>query len=730
MDKGSPNSSSLPLNPSQKEAVEHTEGAVLVLAGAGSGKTRVITSKIISLLEKKLCHAGEIMAITFTNKAADEMKSRIHSTSGVSPYWVCTFHRMGSALLRRTPAFLSRIQRDDSFTILDNNAQLRIIRNLLKSLRLDSKKCPPPYVRSMIRAIKSTPHLPEDLEHYLEEYLQNETETLQKNYRQLFHRYQQLLKENNSFDFDDLLLIPYQLFASHPEICDRWSSVFHYMMVDEFQDTNTLQYELIRMLGKKMRGITVVGDDDQTIYSWRGAVIENFVRFQTDFSPCHIVKLEENYRSHEKILRVANSITESIEERYSKVLYTSRKEGVEPVAVHLFDEREEGKFVAERILALQEEKGFSPDEFAVFCRTNWQFRTIEDYLRQYKIPYQVIGNIKFYERKEIRILLDYLQFIVNPENRLILRQIINTPSRFIGERTWQRFAEHLEDKAISITDFWSEEQPKNDKLKKVYTFLRKMKELHEMSLKHPPSQVIEELLHFLNYYEFITAQIAQSPMDSENRQENVKTFKDGIEAREKDDPDISLKDYIEELSLLSDADEIEENSKVHLMTMHCAKGLEYSVVLITGLEEGILPHHRSMDEPAAHEEEKRLFYVAVTRAKELLYITSVKQRQLFGNFTMMLPSGFLNVLPREEMEVFSNFASFQREHSSTLDRERETESPNRHDELEVGEEVLHPQYGRGLIVDRKAHTVKVRFDDEQVRTIFPDMVALRSLRRN
>ncbi len=629
------------LNAEQLQAVECAQGPLLVLAGAGSGKTRVLVNRIASLMLDHHVRPWNILALTFTNKAAREMRERIERLIGRDSegLWVMTFHSCCVRILRREAQYLGF---DKSFVIYDDTDQLAIYSEIIKKLDLDDDKFSKRMLREQISQAKN--HSTD-----VEEYLRGDA--FSDIFLQVYKLYQKRLKQNNALDFDDLLLKTIELFSTHPEVLEQYRDRFQYILVDEYQDTNMAQYKLIRMLSEKHRNICVVGDDDQSIYGWRGADIRNILEFEKDFPGARVIRLEQNYRSTSVILEAANCVIDNNQSRKRKRLWTSR-EGGEQIRVYCAqDERMEADYVCSHILA-GVKKGRRYDEFAVLYRTNAQSRALETALTSYGIPHRVYGGQRFYERSEIKDILAYLRLLYNPADDVAFLRVVNVPRRGIGQAALAELAAASDAQeqpmfltAMQGTGLSSRVQPK------LLAFTDQMEALLPLRYSMPLHEFVQEIVKRVAYDSYLREDKKEN---YEARSENVAELIGAIRAFEEGltDPEADpLGAYLENVSLISDIDDLsEQDGQVALMTLHSAKGLEFPVVFITGVEEYIFPSRRSRLEPAKLEEERRLCYVGITRAMEELHLVHAQQRNLFGELAMNPPSRFLQEIPAELRE--------------------------------------------------------------------------------
>jgi DNA helicase-2/ATP-dependent DNA helicase PcrA len=636
------------LNPMQKRAVLATEGPVQILAGAGSGKTRVLTHRVAYLLAEKGVHPWNILAITFTNKAAREMKERIVQLVGpkAEEIWISTFHSMCVRILRRD---IDRIGRSRNFTILDTSDQLTVIKQVLKEENLDPKKFEPRAILSRISAAKNVLAGPKAMRMRAKNLFEEVA-------ADVYEKYQQKLLTNEALDFDDLLMETVRLFDQAPEVKDFYQRKFQYIHVDEYQDTNHAQYALIRLLAEKHRNICVVGDSDQSIYKFRGADISNILNFEKDWPDAALIKLEQNYRSTKRILEAANHLISHNTERKPKNLWTENEDGA---PIRLFEagsEIEEAHYVAETILSGVRE-GRSYGDYAVLYRTNAQSRVIEDVMLKSGIPYTVVGGIKFYERKEIKDVLAYLRLIVNPHDDISLERVINVPKRGIGAATLDKIVRHAREHGLSL--FGALLEMEEIGLGKraesaLQGFVSLIRELHNMIEYLSASEITEEVLSRSGYREELKK---ENTLEAESRLENIDELISVAQEFEKRTEDKSLVAFLTDLALIADIDTLDEPKEadkpgetVALMTLHSAKGLEFPHVFLIGMEEGIFPHSRTLDDEAELEEERRLAYVGITRAEKELHLTCARMRTIFGQTGMNPPSRFLDEIPQELLE--------------------------------------------------------------------------------
>mgnify|MGYP005833847793 CR=1 FL=1 len=631
------------LNEPQKEAVLHVDGPLLILAGAGSGKTRVLTHRIAYLIKERGVSPFSILAITFTNKAAREMKDRVDKLvgAGAESIWVSTFHSSCVRILRRD---IEKIGFDRSFVIFDSADQQTVIKDCLKELNLNDKNFPPKSVLAEIGKAKDELIEPQT---YTAMYA---SDFRMSKIAKIYELYQKKLKQNNALDFDDIIMMTIKLFLGNPDVLGYYQRKFRYILVDEYQDTNTAQYSLISLLAQDHRNLCVVGDDDQSIYSFRGANIRNILDFEKEFRDAAVIKLEQNYRSTQTILDAANEVIKNNMGRKNKKLWTDNKEGNKIIRFEGNNEHEEAMFVANEIKKLTSDENRQYKDFAVLYRINAQSRVLEDMLMRDGIPYKIVGGLRFYDRKEIKDVIAYLRVIQNPSDNISLKRIINVPKRGIGDSTVDK-AEVIANQrgcsifsVISSAGDMSELQRAATKLDNFVTMIAKFRVLKEHMTV---AELIEEVIGQSGILKELEE---ENTVEAQTRIENIKELISGaleFQARE-DDIEKNLEGYLENVSLVADIDNVDVNAdKVIMMTLHSAKGLEYPVVFMVGMEEGVFPGYRSMGDENEIEEERRLCYVGITRAREKLYLTGAYSRTLFGNTTYNKDSRFLKEIPLE-----------------------------------------------------------------------------------
>ena len=631
------------LNDKQKEAVIETEGPCLVIAGAGSGKTKVLTHKIAYLIEEKNIKPWNILAITFTNKAANEMKERITNLIGevANDMWIGTFHSICVKILRK---FIDRVGYNSDFVIFDTSDQKTLIKQCIRSLNLDDKIYSDRSVLSEISNSKNEMLTP------MQYKLRTNNEIRKEKIAEIYEIYQRRLKENNALDFDDIINLTIQILTENQDVLEYYSEKFKYVLVDEYQDTNKAQFTLITLLSGRHGNITVVGDNDQGIYSFRGADITNILNFEKDFPGTKIIKLEQNYRSTKAILDAANAVIKHNEKKYEKNLWTEKEGGKRPEVAILDNEYEEANFIVEQINRLKREEYYKYSDFTVLYRTNAQSRSIEDIFRRENIPYKMIGGLKFYERKEIKDVIAYLRLIHNQADNLSLGRIINEPKRGIGQTSMEKIEAIAETNGISMYEVIKHAEQYG--LNKVFINSREfINTIEDLSSKKDEMLISELTKEVLNKTGYMKALELENTAQAESRIENLNEFLTVAMEFEEENAENSLAEFLESITLSSDIDGMEDKEdSVTLMTLHSAKGLEFPVVFLVGMEEGLFPSYRSIGEQRELEEERRLCYVGITRAKEYLFLTCAKQRTIFGSTSLNKISRFLEEIPKELLE--------------------------------------------------------------------------------
>lgn len=706
------------LNKEQKEAVLHKEGPLLILAGAGSGKTRVLTHRIAHLVEDEGVDPMNILAITFTNKAANEMKERIDSllSRNMDSLWAGTFHSICVRILRFN---INKIGYDSSFTIYDRDDQMTVVRECIKEKNIDKDMYKEKTILNTIGRLKDQMVSPKD---YIGE---NYNNLYARTIGELYEMYEKKLRANNALDFDDLILKTVELLNSDEETLDYYSRRFKYIFVDEFQDTNNPQYELVRLLSSHHRNLCVVGDDDQSIYGFRGADIGNILNFEKDFKDTRIIKLEENYRSTANILGVANHIIKNNYERKDKKLWTSNSEGDQVVLEALMDEQEEASFVVNKIEELMEE-GYKASDFAILYRTNAQSRTFEEVFIRKNIPYKLVGGLKFYGRREIKDVVAYLNLIQNPTDNVSLKRIINVPKRGIGNVTLARIEDHANERGESIysslLDLDSIDKISQRAKNNLSKFVDMMNSFIVMKEVMGVQEFIEKLINDVGYLDELRK---ENSIEAQTRLENIEEFISVAIDFERENPDGTIEDFLADVSLLSDVDKTEDiDDSVTMLTVHSSKGLEFPVVFMVGMEEGLFPMSRALEDDKELEEERRLCYVAVTRAEKKLFVSYAKLRTIYGRTNYTLPSRFVDEMPKDLLEVDEvqktkrigpssarenryniGLSKVKLEREMELEKKklekRKEENRDKGHGLTIGSKVKHGKWGIGTIVQIK-----------------------------
>ena len=667
------------LNKEQIEAVKTIDGPVLVMAGAGSGKTKVLTTRIAYLIEEGI-PSYNILAITFTNKAAAEMRDRVSNLIGDVSSFIGTFHSLGVRIIRENHDILGL---PNNFTIIDSDDTNTIIKKLLKEMNLDSKQYSPSYVRNRISFIKNQMLTDGELDRLF-------NTPMDKVVVEVYHRYNNKLKTSASVDFDDLLLLPVNLFKERKDILEYYQDKYRYILIDEYQDTNPVQYKLSVMLSNKYKNIFVVGDMNQSIYAFRQADFRNISNFEKDFKGAKVIKLEHNYRSTNNILSAANEVIKHNTERKDLKLFSDNGDGVKIKYMRAYDEKHEIALVIDEIKHLLSE-GYKNEDIAILYRTNAQSRAIEDVFLAKGIPYKVFGSYYFYNRKEIKDLISYLRLIYNPHDEISLRRVINTPKRGIGEIAIAAIEERAKQQNISM--FEALETRKELEFKEIIEDLIKRSE--SLSL----TELIDEVLGRSGMKKELESSKA---LEDEIRLENLMEVKSITASFEERTGSANLGDFLEEVSLIADiSNHTEDGDVVTLMTLHSAKGLEFPVVFLVGMEEGLFPHNMSLMENNL-EEERRLCYVGITRAKERLYLTNAKRRMLYGKENMNIPSRFISEIDEKLIEKIG-----PKEENKVIDKKQMYTNDN--NDITEGSIISHEQYGTGVVVKCDGSLISVAF---------------------
>ena len=689
------------LNERQLEAVENLDGPMLVLAGAGSGKTRVLTTKVAYLLDQKDISPKNILAITFTNKAAKEMKERIFNLVGREAFLIqiSTFHSFGLKLLKENYELLGY---DSNFTIIDADDSLTIIKKIMKELGIDSNKYNYRAIRSSISDNKNEMVSVSEYEKFV-------YTDYDKVVYDVYNEYEKSLKRSNAIDFDDLLLLPIKLFSEHKEVLEKYQEQYKYVFIDEYQDTNKPQYLMSKMISAKYKNITVVGDNDQAIFTWRGADYKNILNFEKDYPDAKVVILDENYRSTKNILKAANNVIKNNKIRKEKNLWTNNEDGTLIKYYKAFDEKDESGFVVKEIKKLIDE-GINPNEICVLYRANAQSRNVEEAFLQSNISYRIVGSYAFYNRKEIKDLIAYLKLVHNEKDDVSLLRVINYPKRGIGSKSIENLAIVSKNENCSIYDAIS--GGKEEEFKKIIELLKKEKD--NMSL----TDFVDLVLDKSGIRESLKN---EHTLEADIRLENLEEFKSITKNVEEADGIVNLEDFLDELSLVSDASENQkdEEDKVTLMTMHAVKGLEFDYVFVVGVEEGLFPHLNSMNSEEELEEERRLCYVAITRARKKLYIINSRSRLLYGKVSSNVPSRFISEIGDDLLD--------QEKKESIFTKKIHKEEMITNNDLKPGDLINHEKYGNGVVLNIEGKIATISFTKNGVKKLLKDHKAIKKV---
>ena len=681
------------VNEEQKKAIEHIDGPLLIIAGAGSGKTRVLTYRYAHLVMNYSISFENILAITFTNKAADEMKDRISNLLNleVSPKWISTFHSSCVKILRIHGHLIGF---KNNFTIYDQSDSLKLIRNCMRENDVDLKQYSPKRFQAHISSLKNMRISPGESVETAESFFEVKV-------AEIYTSYQKKLILSNSMDFDDLLNRTVELLETSDQALEYWSNKFQYIMVDEYQDTNLVQYKLIELLSSKHKNLCVVGDSDQSIYAFRGADIRNIEEFEKDFTNSTIITLEKNYRSSQKILDIANAVISNNPRKKDKKLWTDNEDGLDVNVLNFNSEREEARWIVQEISNTLNKDEF--DEVAIFYRTNNQSRIFEEELRKQSLNYRVIGNVRFYDRKEIKDVLSYLNYLVNQDDSVSFERILNVPRRGIGDSTLQKLRDYANSKNISVSNVIEHVDDIDSLSERVINQINNFKEL-VTELKtyaiEGPSKSIIKILELTGYKDEL---IKEGTLESQMRIENLDELLtaafefENLYYEEVEDPYSKVRDYLESLALFTDSDDITDEDKVLLMTFHNAKGLEFPLVFMTGMEENIFPNQKSENEFDI-QEERRLCYVGMTRAEKKLYLSYSSTRTLWGGTNYNLPSRFLD----EAKPFFNEIKVSHSDEINSLDPKEDT----------AGKKVTHEKYGKGVVIETSGNEITIDFGDE------------------
>lgn len=689
------------LNDRQKEAVLYGDGPLLILAGAGSGKTSVLTKRVAYLIKERNISPKNIVAITFTNKAAKEMKERIIKEVGKEGYdiQISTFHSFGLRIIKEN---YEKLGYEKNFTIIDSDDSLTVVKKILKEMGIDSTRFNPKFIKNQISSCKNEMVTPEKYKNLVNDELSDIT-------YKVYKKYQDTLLRNNSLDFDDLLIKPIELFNKYKEVLENYQELFKYVFIDEYQDTNEAQYILSKMISAKYKNICVVGDDAQSIYSWRGANFKNILNFEKDYKNAKVILLEQNYRSTKTILNAANSVIKNNINKKDKNLWTDNSLGEKIKYVRTNDEKDEASYVTREIRNLVN-NGVSLDDIAVLYRTNAQSRTIEEGFLNSNIPYKIVGAFAFYSRKEIKDLLAYLKLIYNTKDDVSLMRIINYPKRKIGAKTIENLSMDAVLNGTSMFDVIS--SGKELEFKKLILEMKEKSEV--LSLTETIDMVLDK--------SGIKSELeSEHTLEADIRLENLNEFKSITKTFEEESGIASLEDFLNEVSLVSDVnDQKNDNSpKVTLMTIHAVKGLEYKYVFVIGMEENIFPHVNSCEEDGGIEEERRLCYVAITRAKEKLYLVNALRRMLYGKTSVNMPSRFINEIDKDLIDA--------PEKKMVNIKFNKKEAFNDDNGLKTGDNVIHDIYGPGVVVNVDKSIATIAFKGQGIKKLMKNHKSIKKV---
>lgn len=689
------------LNDRQKEAVLYGDGPLLILAGAGSGKTSVLTKRVAYLIKERNVSPKNIVAITFTNKAAKEMKERIIKEVGKEGYdiQISTFHSFGLRIIKEN---YEKIGYEKNFTIIDSDDSLTVVKKILKEMGIDPTRFNPKFIKNQISSCKNEMVTPEKYKNLVNDELSDIT-------YKVYKKYIDTLLRNNSLDFDDLLIKPIELFNKYKEVLENYQELFKYVFIDEYQDTNEAQYILSKMISAKYKNICVVGDDAQSIYSWRGANFKNILNFEKDYKNAKVILLEQNYRSTKTILNAANSVIKNNINKKDKNLWTDNSLGEKIKYVRTNDEKDEASYVTREIRNLVN-NGVSLDDIAVLYRTNAQSRTIEEGFLNSNIPYKIVGAFAFYSRKEIKDLLAYLKLIYNTKDDVSLMRIINYPKRKIGAKTIENLSMDAVLNGTSMFDVIS--SGKELEFKKLILEMKEKSEV--LSLTETIDMVLDK--------SGIKSELeSEHTLEADIRLENLNEFKSITKTFEEESGIASLEDFLNEVSLVSDVnDQKNDNSpKVTLMTIHAVKGLEYKYVFVIGMEENIFPHVNSCEEDGGIEEERRLCYVAITRAKEKLYLVNALRRMLYGKTSVNMPSRFINEIDKDLIDA--------PEKKMVNMKFNKKEAFNDDNGLKTGDNVIHDIYGPGVVVNVDKSIATIAFKGQGIKKLMKNHKSIKKV---
>lgn len=726
------------LNEKQREAVLHTDGQLLILAGAGSGKTTVLVNRLAYILETHNVRPYNILAITFTNKAAREMRDRIEAKVGniAHDMWIATFH---SACVRMLRGCIDRIGFDPSFVIYDSADSKTVIKDCMKELNLDEKVFPARMLQSVISGAKDNLQDPAAFASI------NSSDYRKRIIAEVYELYQKKLKHNNALDFDDIVFSMVRVLSENPDVLENYRERFHYIMVDEYQDTSNAQYMLISLLAGEDGNICVVGDDDQSIYKFRGANIQNILNFENEWPEARVIKLEQNYRSTSNILNAANAVIAHNRGRKGKELWTAQEGGEKLLCYTGGNEHDEARFIAAEISS-RVKKGAKFSDFAILYRTNAQSRVIEEMMLQYAVPYRVLAGLRFYDRKEIKDIIAYLRLIHNPSDTVSLKRIINEPKRGIGAASIEKAealaaAENVD--LFEIVRFANEHPELSRAASKMVDFAEL---INTFKKAENGSSLADFVTRVLNDSGYIVMLELENSVESRTRIENLNEFLSAVTEYEKSAENPSLGEFLESVSLVSEIDAYDEDQDACvLMTVHSSKGLEFPVVFLTGLEEGLFPSARSMNQPEDIEEERRLCYVAITRAKQILYITQTRSRTVFGRTAPGMPSRFYKEIPEEFIKEVGVMQKAERSSAQKKDFYRRASSSGEvyqkpaasasakvsSSYFTTGDRVLHPKFGEGTILSivpfERDALLEISFDSVGTKRLMAAYAKLKKL---
>ncbi len=707
------------LNENQLEAVSHINGPLLILAGAGTGKTKVLTSRIVHILNNNIAFPSQILAVTFTNKAANEMKQRVDKflENVTSSMNIGTFHSIAAKILRRHAELLGYTS---GFTIINQDDQLRVTKQLIKDYNLDEKTVSPKVLLYYINRFKDRAIIPENVS-------ANEAEhfALGK-LNKLYTEYQIRLKNFNAMDFGDLLLNNIQLFNNNLDICLYYQNKFKYILVDEYQDTNIAQYLWLRTLSQNNNNICCVGDDDQSIYAWRGAEITNILRFDKDYPNAKVVRLEKNYRSTQHILNLASKLIANNANRHFKNLWTDRTDGDKVKVINYYDDKEEARAIADEIDMLERLKKTTLSNIAILVRAGYQTRNFEESLNFLGVPYRIVGSTKFYDRLEIKDCIGYIRLLVNKNDNLAFERVVNTPKRGVGNSTIMGVLNVAREQNISMFDaakgMIGEKKVKGKAMESLNHFITSIEESNNNLGVGNHAGVVKVLLNKAGYIDMWKN---DDKHESRERIDNINELINSLSEYE------NLQEFLEYISLISDADNVAEDNRVNIMTIHAAKGLEFDTVFLPGWEEGVFPSSKSIEEKkeSGLEEERRLAYVAITRAKRNLSISYACYRRIYGDFQASEVSRFINELPKDSYQLVNNYfnsslALAQKNVISFKDVRKENYKPVKKEKFSIGTKVSHIKFGRGIVLSAEGDIKEIFFEKEGVKKIMSEFLEL------